>query len=741
MPKVSHSPSPASSPDKKSASLPPPPPPPVQSSQGDVKVKSEFAEGEEEQPVQGPLVISHHQPSAAKVEPTEDEDLPDPFDDFPPHLWPFTSIVTRLSDELLNPTWTVRHGAALGLQALLRHQGAHGGKEAGQAEEENDALHESWTAELACKLLELLARDRFGDYVGDTVLAPVRECASNALATLLELMSDDGRERVRAILVQMVKQEDMGVGGPGKKGHIWQVRHSGLLGLQFLVESTVARELPFGDAALAELGDVCLVGYVFSFLGLGYMALCSRVFCDCRLSSSDDDVRAAAAAMIRPIVKTLIRSNPSVTEALVSTVWHCLEDRADDLSSSVSNIMALCTDLLADPGVIRDLLQQPPGRHLKDLPALLLPYFRHTITEVRSAVLTTLNYLFKMTFSSEGDSQTVSLENRDVLRLLFQNLLIEGTHDVVDLSQQTFHSLIHHMQSRSPASVQALKNLVISWYGLASVGPGSTLDPSSFFTPTNVSRNHLDVPAMRMDLSLVNEDQIIGGRLESARALGLVASMWPAGAEVQAFHDLIKESQSSESWFTRSYGGYLTSEWTKALQAREHTMDSSSKDSLSALFSSLMSATAPPQYTELGRHFTILERECEQLLQEAKGYKIPAKRLPSLRKPLTLDGAKELASGVVDAAPQRLDESKLSALKDRKERVLNVISNCRSSKDIFDVRVEASRGGAVVALDCVPQKLNPLIRGLMNSLKVSLIQHSLAGLALKLTVFHCSSRQ
>lgn len=205
----------------------------------------------------GPVVISH-QPRAAKVEPTNDQ--VDLSDQLPPHLWPFTKFVSELAETLTDPSWVVRHGAALGLAAILPHQGAHGGKELGLTNQDNTRRHAAWTEHLACRLLKLLALDRFGDYVGDTVLAPVREAASTALAMLLDIMNDEGREAVHKLLVWMVTQEGLPPSQKGGKKIVWQVRHSGLLGLRSLVSGAVERKRVFEVQPLRELVSVGLLG-------------------------------------------------------------------------------------------------------------------------------------------------------------------------------------------------------------------------------------------------------------------------------------------------------------------------------------------------------------------------------------------------------------------------------------------------------------------------------------------------
>ena len=110
---------------------------------------------------------------------------------------------------------------------------------AGASHTENDACHERWCNALAAKLLCVFILDRFGDFVSDQVVAPVRETVSQTIASLLLHMPRRSVLHVHAVLLQMIRQDfslPTGTNGPGKgKAHIWEVRHAGLLGIKYEV--------------------------------------------------------------------------------------------------------------------------------------------------------------------------------------------------------------------------------------------------------------------------------------------------------------------------------------------------------------------------------------------------------------------------------------------------------------------------------------------------------------------------
>lgn len=127
---------------------------------------------------------------------------------------------------------------------------------------DNALLHEAWCNALAAKFLCVFVLDRFGDFVSDQVVAPVRETVSQSLAALLLHMPRRSVLHVHAILLQMIGQDGGsasqdqkptnakgngvakgkdGKAGTGAGAVVWEVRHAGLLGLKY--EVAVRRDL------------------------------------------------------------------------------------------------------------------------------------------------------------------------------------------------------------------------------------------------------------------------------------------------------------------------------------------------------------------------------------------------------------------------------------------------------------------------------------------------------------------
>jgi TATA-binding protein-associated factor len=198
-----------------------------------------------------------------------------------PGVWPWDGLVRLLEVDLFSPAWETRHGAAMALRELLKAQGACGGMRDSASFASNAVEHERWCDALATKLLCIFVLDRFGDFVSDQVVAPVRETASQTLAALLLHMPERGARHVHALLLQMVRQDfplparvkaapppSLAVaarrGAPRhvtgqtqvhmqqeEPAHVWEVRHAGLLGIKY--EVAVRPDL-VGGAVKSENG-------------------------------------------------------------------------------------------------------------------------------------------------------------------------------------------------------------------------------------------------------------------------------------------------------------------------------------------------------------------------------------------------------------------------------------------------------------------------------------------------------
>ena len=73
--------------------------------------------------------------------------------------------------------------------------------------QENDTNNAATLEDLAVRICVIFVLDRFGDYVSDTVVAPVRESAAQTLAALLIHLNEETVIKIFHCLNSMVLQK------------------------------------------------------------------------------------------------------------------------------------------------------------------------------------------------------------------------------------------------------------------------------------------------------------------------------------------------------------------------------------------------------------------------------------------------------------------------------------------------------------------------------------------------------
>lgn len=126
------------------------------------------------------------------------------------HEWPLAPFCELLAVHLFDAAWEVRHGASIGLREVLSHYGRSAGylgticvtheQITGKPKSDHfiqelvfaaqKANHRRYLHDLACRCLCLLALDRFTDYVGDSIMVPVRESGAQVLGLVSSLLRD-----------------------------------------------------------------------------------------------------------------------------------------------------------------------------------------------------------------------------------------------------------------------------------------------------------------------------------------------------------------------------------------------------------------------------------------------------------------------------------------------------------------------------------------------------------------------
>ena len=683
-------------------------------------------------------------------------------------VWQFQGVYELLVADLFDEKWEIRHGSALGLRELIRKHGKGAGRVMNKSKEDNDRNNSATLEDLAVRLCTLFALDRFGDYVSDTVVAPVRESSAQTLAALLIHLDDQVVLRTFDSLNKLVLQDhanDLGV------PKCWEAKHGGMLGVRYFV-SVRTDVLLSRPESLDTVVNMVLHG----------------------LQESDDDVQSVAALTLTPIASEFVKTKQELIHTLLSVIWDCLTNLRDDLSASIGSVMDLLAKLCTHKEVIaimqKDAIESN-SNSFEYLVPRLFPFFRHSITNVRKAVLRTI-----LEFLSIGSDVTKKWINSKALRLIFQNLLVEQNMDVLELSVLVYNKLLKEIDQNSELEsmetifgchFQPLLTLLMTPIGIARhnyhmntnliMRPsghilGSLEDGSAVSTPIEDDTNldplepngvekrgrkrkspnetkvksdfpfhedlkvNIDAPIFKGDVMLVGFETFIRTRSEAATAYGNSLSYITNEETLQNIFQLLLHYLSSPHATPRLFSALVIQEFANSLKSR----DMSPPETAIALFQeSLMNVLSNPDnstlpyYRELVPTLKSVRTSCLQMFDAfITSAKVSPTKIPQL--PVVVQGENEAGPGafglefaekIVNETYQKLMKNlsptyRMSAnqtLEDSKHRITVAIQEANTARTHRTTGILSVYAAAVLALNGIPKKLNPIIRSLMDSVK------------------------
>ncbi|KAG6818211.1 hypothetical protein H0H87_000116 [Tephrocybe sp. NHM501043] len=641
--------------------------------------------------------------------------------DVKPGIWVWDGVVKVLEVDLFSAAWEVRHGAAMALRELLKVQGQYGGMRDGAPPQMNEYAHERWCNELASNLLCVFVLDRFGDFVSDQVVAPVRETVSQTLASLLIHMPRRSLAQVHSILLQMIQQNfDIPANSSQpRKGddtnHIWEVRHAGLLGIKYevavrsdLIEAPSVKQE--GDMDVDNTGRAVLRGVVdAAVLGLG---------------DPDDDVRSVAASCLLPVAGHLVEQLPELLGQVLLVLWRCLRNMKDDLSSSVGAVM----DLL--------VWSRLP---LTTLAPTLFPFFRHTIPNVRLAVVSTLSSF--MAVSSLSREWIAA----PFLRLLLQNLIVEERTDIRDASLAAWKTAVSIMAADPDWICRVVsQELILDWYAVVMTPLGVPVDTTRFHHTAIAAdgevapeRHNVDKNMLAQDPSLITPEVTLQARVSAATALAFLIPSWPALQMEEIFQPILLHYLNSASMLQKLLAAVIAEEWAKqhdlaTSSARSLIEESQLAKELSQVTLAWLQASPPPSYHEMAFSLSRIHIDCISLLQSfSVECKLPLSSIPFLGSEVDTTGTRpgcftiETAQNAVGPMFTRLKDSlgrtkkkELLAIADKRTKVVSSIDRYIDVKAQYDIRISAAFAAAFVAFKSTPDKVSPVVKGIMNGIKI-----------------------
>ncbi|PRT56812.1 TATA-binding protein-associated factor MOT1 [Wickerhamiella sorbophila] len=658
-------------------------------------------------------------------------------------VWPFSRLCELFMVDMFNPSWETRHGALLGIREIIKTAGGQAGMLFNATSEDNHSRNAAWLEDLACRLVCIIILDRFADYVADQVVAPVRESCAQALGALLLHLPQDAAEKTFFVLSRLVLQKDLGLEIP-----LWGVCHGGMLGLRYLV-SVRTDLLTESPKMFAELVECVFHG----------------------LASADDDVQGISAATLTPIAGEFVSQRPQDISRFLDVIWDSLALLKDELSTAIGHVMDLLAKLCSYPQVL-DVITETAAedttgeRTFARLVPRLFPFLRHSITDVRKAVLRSLNTFLRLEDRHEW------VDDR-VFRLILQNILLEQNEAVSLLSQELWDALLETSNPKVaevmlPTIWPAASDLLLTPIGTArrsyKMSLAHMINPwgGAFeLAKDSASQVNIDGPIIEGDVLIVSVDIVLRNRIAAARALGrlLVLSAMhvdgPApGAVIGCVSDLVAmlTSQMSsqrliavicleEYALAAKDSGFaqaVTTRWkdegcaTASASNLTTIVESTVEPTLAGLLATIESQMLI--FRDINPVLRAVRTQCQSLFSLMVSNGLPASAVPQLATTIEGDSnagsdafslviGEELAGPTFERLRAQLAPEvqvvMAQALNNGRANIEASINEARETLEARNIGIKAGAAAAYFALaPSLPTKLNPIIRSLMDSVKL-----------------------
>jgi TATA-binding protein-associated factor len=267
------------------------------------------------------------------------------------------------------------------------------------------------------------------------------------------------------------------------------------------------------------------------------------------------------------------------------------------------------------------------------------------------------------------------------------------------------------------------------------------LDGGLFTKAAKASTSHnVDKPMMEGDLSLVTAELVMETRLAAAKAIAslrkynltevsISRAICMARLNYHWLRELIYQNQD-----LRLIRSYLASPsahqvYMAASIIVEWVNDSAASpmpDDITALLTQHFEKPLPATYSEMTVLLKRIQADCQALFTAfgAEG-KVPKSRIPSIPPidKFSLESAQIITAQHFDALASLLNQTAkknvLPSLKDRQMRIMVSLGRYGLMKERYDTQVRGGIGGALVALKSLPVKIGPVVKAIMDSVKVS----------------------
>lgn len=676
-------------------------------------------------------------------------------------IWQFQGVYELLLNDLFHDKWEVRHGTALGLRELVKYHGLGAGRVMNKSKEENDANNLAQLEDLSVRLCTLFALDKFADYVNDTVVAPVRESGAQTLAALLIHLDIDTTLRTFAALENLVLQPlSMGPDLP----KFWEAKHGGMLGIRYfvsvrtdvllshenlldLVVSMVLHCLKASEDDVQSVAALTLAPIANDFVKTRLEVLRSllEVIWDC-LTNFEDDLSASIGSVMDLLsklcthnevieimqseefqesngsFKTLVprlfpflrHSITNVRRATLKTILEFLKIEDPETKLWIS---AKATRLL-----FRNLLVEQNAEVLKDSEDVFAALVAEIARNAKLESLETyfgpqLHALLALTMTPIGIVRHNYKMNTD--------LIVRPSGSIPEFDNHNWEpNDDSEMDSDSGKNDAPAKR-----------GRKRKAEANAAIHADDDLKINIDAPIHNGDVMFCGFETFVATRVAAALALGQILSHVNDRVTLQKSLESLKSYLGSPHATPRLFASIILEEYAKAMKTNGNSGLEDVAGVFTPLLLDLLSVTdLTASYRELVPTLKSVRTACLQLfdvlLTKAK---LPSNRIPHL--PVIVQGESGSGPGAfgIENARKLIEDtfpkltknisasyriSANAALEDSKHRITIALNEALLAESQRTTSILAAAASAVLELSGVPAKLNPIIRSLMESIKL-----------------------
>lgn len=696
-------------------------------------------------------------------------------------VWQFQGVYELLLTDLFDEKWEIRHGSALGLRELIKVQGKGAGRVMNKSKQENDNNNKATLQDLAVRLCSLFALDRFADYVNDTVVAPVRESGAQTLAALLIHLDLDTIIKTFNCLQTLVLQDwpaaddvqrcwEAKHGGMLGVRYFVSVRTDVLLSQPGMLDSVVAMVLHClkeSEDDVQSVAALALAPIAGEFVKTRREVIVSllQVVWEC-LWRFEDDLSASIGSVMdllsrlctHPNVIEIMQAEAAANEA--NSFENLVPKLFPFLRHSITNVRKATLNTLLEFLSIND----PFTKTWISSKALRL-ILQNLLVEQNSEILTLSERVYFRMIKEVPENP--NLESVDVLFGPHIQPLLSLLMTPIGIARHNYHlntSLImkpNVSNFTTNGSTHRDSSPDVEIFETAEPDSGSnnnnnnnnnngtgnkessrrgrkrkTEEKVKPAIPSNDDlRINIDAPIQNGDVMFIGYDTLVATRVALARAYGYTMALVSDQSVISKVFDHLKVYMASPHATPSLLSAIVLEEYANAMKEFGKTVSAEVAESFSKImFDALAEPDNQPFFRELVPKLKSVRTSCLQLFDVfLTNGKLPQTKLPQL--PVVVQGETGSGPGAfgIDSAEKLVNETyaKLmkslsssnrilahQALEDSKHRILVALNEAKIAQTQRLTSIMACYAATLLVLTGVPQKLNPIIRSLMDSIKL-----------------------